>query len=304
VSFCPFSFGYGIVCPLVLFHLAMVLCVLLSFFIWPWYCVYTCPFSFMVKWKRTSGHTIPWPNEKGQEDTQYHGQMKKDKRTHNTIAKWKRTRGHLFHLDMVFCFLLSFFIWLWHCVSSCPFSFGHGIVCPFVHFHLAMVLCVLLSFFIWPWYCVSSCPFSFGHGIVCPLVLFHLAMDHGQMKKDKRTNNTMAKWKRTRGHTIPWPNEKGQEDTQYHGLAMVLCVHLSFFIWPWYCLSFCPFSFGHGIVCPLVLAKWKWTKGHTIPWPNEKGQEDTQYHGQMKKDKRTHNTMAKWKRTKGQTFSF
>jgi hypothetical protein len=74
------------------------------------------------------------------------------------------------------CVLLSFFIWPCYCMSSCPFSFGHGIVCPFVLFHLAMVLCVLLSFFIWPWYCVSFCPFSCGHGIVCPLVLFHLAM--------------------------------------------------------------------------------------------------------------------------------
>ena len=41
---------------------------------------------------------------------------------------------------------------------------------------LCRSLCVLLSFFIWPCYCMSSCPFSFGHGIVCPFVLFHLAM--------------------------------------------------------------------------------------------------------------------------------
>jgi hypothetical protein len=34
---------------------------------------------------------------------------------------------------------------------------------------------------------------------------------------------------------------------------------------------------------------WQQTK----PWPNEKGQNDKQHHGQMTKDRMTNNTMAK-----------
>ena len=139
----------------------------------------------------------------------------------------------LFHVAMVLCVLLSFFIWPWYCVYFCPFSFGHGIVCTFVLFHLAMVLCVLLSFFIWLWYCVSSCPFSFGHGIVCPLVLFHV------------TWYCVSSCPFSFGRGIVCPFVLFHSD-------MVLCVLLSFFIWLWYCVSSCPFSFGHGIVCPSV----------------------------------------------------
>jgi uncharacterized membrane protein len=52
----------------------------------------------------------------------------------------------------------------------------------------------------------------------------------------------MAKSKR---HTIQWSKVK---DTQYNGLVIVLCV---FYFWPLYCVSF---TFGHCIVCPLLLA--------------------------------------------------
>jgi hypothetical protein len=37
-----------------------------------------------------------------------------------------------------------------------------------------------------------------------------------QVKKDKRTDNTMNKWKRTKGQTIQWTSEKGQKDRQYN----------------------------------------------------------------------------------------
>jgi hypothetical protein len=73
---------------------------------------------------------------------------------------------------------------------------------------------------------------------------------NGQKNKDKRTNNTMAKRTRTRGQTIQWPKEQGQENKQLVLLAIVLYVILSMFFWPLYCLSSCPCSFGHCIVCP------------------------------------------------------
>ena len=43
---CPFSFDYCVVCPFVLFLLAIVLSVLLSFFFWLLCCLSFCPFSF------------------------------------------------------------------------------------------------------------------------------------------------------------------------------------------------------------------------------------------------------------------
>jgi hypothetical protein len=33
---------------------------------------------------------------------------------------------------------------------------------------------------------------------------------------DKRTNNTMIKWKWTKGQTIQWLRENGQKDKQYN----------------------------------------------------------------------------------------
>jgi hypothetical protein len=36
--------------------------------------------------------------------------------------------------------------------------------------------------------------------------------------------------------------------------CVVFCIlFFSFFFWPLYCLSYCTFSFGHYIVCPIVL---------------------------------------------------
>jgi hypothetical protein len=37
------------------------------------------------------------------------------------------------------------------------------------------------------------------------------------MNKDKRTNNEMTKRTRTRGQTLQWPTEQGQENKQYNG---------------------------------------------------------------------------------------
>jgi uncharacterized membrane protein len=97
MSFCPYSFGSCIICPFVLFLLAIVSYVLLSFFFWPLYYMSFCPFSFghciicpfvlillaivlyvlnkdkrtydtMAKRIRTKGHIIQWPKEKGQKD--------------------------------------------------------------------------------------------------------------------------------------------------------------------------------------------------------------------------------------------
>jgi preprotein translocase subunit SecY len=89
-------------------------------------------------------------------------------------------------------------------------------------------------------------------------------------------------------------------------LAIVLSVILSFFFWPLFCLSFCPFSFGHCVFCHFVLFRlaivlsvifffFFWS---TTQWPKEKGQNDRKHNGQKKKDKMTDNTMTKRKRTK------
>jgi hypothetical protein len=69
----------------------------------------------------------------------------------------------------------------------------------------------MLSFFFWPLCCLSFCSFSFGHCVVCHFVLFLLAttqlpkekeqndrQHNGQKKKNKMTDNTMAKRKRTK----------------------------------------------------------------------------------------------------------
>jgi hypothetical protein len=85
---------------------------------------------------------------------------------------------------------------------------------------LAIVLFVLLSFFFWPLCCLSFCPFSFGHCVVCPFFFFKGQTDrqhNGQKKKDKRTNNTMAKRKKTKGQTTQWLKEKRQKDKQHNG---------------------------------------------------------------------------------------
>jgi hypothetical protein len=57
-----------------------------------------------------------------------------------------RSSFFLFLLAIVLCVLMSFFFWPLCCVSLCPFSFGHCVVCPYVLFLLAIVLCVLLRF--------------------------------------------------------------------------------------------------------------------------------------------------------------
>ena len=74
-------------------------------------------------------------------------------------------------LSVVFCrslsVILSFFCWPLCCLSFCPFSFGHCVVCHFVLFLLVIVLSVILFFFFWPLCCLSFCSFSFGHCVVC-----------------------------------------------------------------------------------------------------------------------------------------
>jgi hypothetical protein len=80
-------------------------------------------------------------------------------------------------------------------------------------------------------------------------------------KKEKRTNNTTAQRKRTKGQTIQQTKEKGQKDKQYNSPKkkdkrtnnVVLCVPLSFLFGLLYYLSFFPFSLSCCIVCPFVL---------------------------------------------------
>jgi uncharacterized membrane protein YvlD (DUF360 family) len=250
-----------------------------------------------------------------QKERQHNGQKKKDKRRDNTMGKRKRTKGETTQ---------------WakekgqkERQSFCPFSFDHCVVSPFVLFILTIVLSFLLSFLFCPLCCLSFGPFSFDHCVVSPF---------GQKKKDKRRDNTMVKIKRTKGETTQWSKEKGQKERQHHCvvspfvlflLTIVLSLLLSFFFWPLCCLSFCPFSFGHCVVCPSsiygfrlplvssnssdrdnTMGKIKRTKGETTQWSKEKGQKERQHNGQKKKDKRRDNTMVKRKRTKVWSFFF
>jgi hypothetical protein len=68
-------------------------------------------------------------------------------------------------------------------------------------------------------HCMSFCPFSSDHCIICPSVCRSLFVpfpltivlsDNGQRKKDKRTNNDLQ----TEGQIIQWSEEKGQKDKQ------------------------------------------------------------------------------------------
>jgi hypothetical protein len=63
------------------------------------------------------------------------------------------------------------------------------------------------------------------------------------MAKRKRTKGQTTQWPKEEGQTTQWPKEK---DRQHNGC-------LFFFFLPLCCLSFSPFSFGHCVVCPLVL---------------------------------------------------
>jgi hypothetical protein len=103
LSYCLISFD----CPIVLFLLAIVLTVLLSYFFWPLYCLSYCLISF--------GHCIVCP-----------------------IV--------LFLLAIVLTVLLSYFFWPLYWLSYCLISFGHCIDCPIFLFLLAIVLSVLLRF--------------------------------------------------------------------------------------------------------------------------------------------------------------
>jgi hypothetical protein len=67
-------------------------------------------------------------------------------------------------------------------------------------------------------------------------------------------------------HTIHWPTERGQKDTQCIGRQK-------------------GDKKTHN-----TLADRKGTKRHTIHWPTERGQKDTQYIGRQKGDKKTYNS--------------
>jgi hypothetical protein len=46
------------------------------------------------------------------------------------------------------CFFFFFFFFFYHCLSFCPFSFGHFIVCPFdLRFLLIPFVSSIFSFF-------------------------------------------------------------------------------------------------------------------------------------------------------------
>jgi hypothetical protein len=104
-----------------------------------------------------------------------------------------------------------------HCLSFCPFSFGHCIVCsssiygvwiPLWYLHIVSVLVLCVCFVD---RCLSFCPFSFGHCVVCSSSIY--------------------------GVWIPlW----------YLHIVSVLVWCVGFVD---RCLSFCPFSFGHCVVC-------------------------------------------------------
>jgi hypothetical protein len=120
--------------------------------------------------------------------------------------------------------LTASFFWSLYCLSCdlLLLSSGHCIVCPptYGFFLLAIVLSVLrlTASFFWPLYCLSSDLrlLSSGHCIVCPPTygFFLLVIEersrksedrqyNGQKKEavSRRTDNTMARRKRTNGQT-------------------------------------------------------------------------------------------------------
>jgi Na+-transporting methylmalonyl-CoA/oxaloacetate decarboxylase gamma subunit len=162
-----------------------------------------------------------------------------EERTGKCLRHVEHIRGHLWHIYSIavnqvmvvtvnplkrVLSVFLFFIWLLYCLSF-SFSFGYCIVCLSL-FHLAIVLSVFL-FFIWLLYCLSE-----RQTIQWPNEKEKDRQYNGQMKK-RKTDNTMAKWKRER-QTI---------QSQMKKRSVFL-----FFIWLLYCLSF-SFSFGYCIVC-------------------------------------------------------
>ena len=201
---CPFYFGHCVVCPSIY-----------GFWLPLTSSNFSCPFYF--------GHCVVYPSIYG-----------------FWLPLWHlQTFLVLFILAIVCMSFFHYGFWLPLTSSnfSCPFYFGHCVVCPSIYgfwlplwhlqtflvlFILAIVLSVLLYGFWLPLASNFSCPFYFGHCIVCPSIYDF------------------------------W-------------LPLIFKLFLSFLFWPLCCLSFhlwllitslissnfvCPFSVGHCVVYP------------------------------------------------------
>jgi hypothetical protein len=184
----------------------------------------------MAKRKGTEGQETQLPKEN-------------DRRTSNTMTKKK---------GLVLLVLLSPFFGHFVACPSVPF-FGHCVACTSVLFFGHCVACPSVPF-IWPFCCLSN-------------TMAKRKGTEGQetqlpKENDRRTSNTMTK-------------KKGQKDKQHNGQKKgtegqatghcVACPSVPF-LWPFCCLSFCPFFlsivllvllslfFGH---CSNTMAKRK-----------------------------------------------
>ena len=106
-------------------------------------------------------------------------------------------------------------------MSVRTFSFGHCIVCLFVHFPLVIVLSVFSYLFLWSLFCLSFRIFSFGHCIICFFIPFPYGCNDnikgvGNLSSPGCSEinvmslfNTIPRTKRSHGHKrIQHPNVK------------------------------------------------------------------------------------------------
>jgi hypothetical protein len=120
---------------------------------------------------------------------------------------------------------------------------------------------------------------------------------NGQKKKDRRTDNTMDKRKRTEGQTTQWTKEKGVD------LRILIITLISpKFSQRFHIQILTFFSRFHkseldradsSLECFILntMDKRKRTEGQTTQWTKEKGQNDRQHNDQKKKNKMTNNDL-------------
>jgi hypothetical protein len=116
---------HDIVCPFLFSIMTMVLSVLLSFLLWPWYCLSF--FSFLLLPCYCLSFCLFYYDD-------------------GIVCPFV-----LSIMTMVLFVLLSFLLWRWYCLSFCLFYYDHGIVFPFVLSIMTMVLSVLLFFLLCLW---------------------------------------------------------------------------------------------------------------------------------------------------------
>jgi hypothetical protein len=135
------------------------------------------------------------------------------------------------------------------------------------------VLSVLLSFFFWPLCCLSFCPVSFGHCVVCPSRIMIILLVSSNLLTMRSYLIDVVLISCSYFILCVTTSKRSHSNSKFLALlqnvfvvalfnlvvfggpliSVSLFVLLSFFFWPLCCLSFCHFSFGHCVVCPFVI---------------------------------------------------